>query len=53
MYVYNVRFESQREIEQRYVVSSLHQKGMKRPAIFAELTAAYHKGALDENRAKY
>jgi predicted Zn-dependent protease len=30
------------EIEQRYVVGYLHRKGMKLPAIVAELAAVYH-----------
>jgi hypothetical protein len=41
------------EIEQRYVVSNLHRKGMKLPAIVAELVAVYHEDAFDENRVKY
>jgi hypothetical protein len=53
MYVYNTRFELQIEIEQRYVVSYLQHKGMKLPAVVAELTAVYHEDAFDENRAKY
>jgi hypothetical protein len=40
------------EIEQRYVVR-LHCKGMKLPAIFAELEVVYHEDAFDENRVKY
>jgi hypothetical protein len=41
------------EIEQRYVVSCLHRKGMKPPTIVAELAAVYHEDAFDENRVKY
>jgi hypothetical protein len=41
------------EIEQRYVVSYLHRKGMKLSAIVAELSAVYHEDAFDENRVKY
>jgi hypothetical protein len=50
---YNIRLELQIEIEQRYVVSYLHRKEMKPPAIIAELAAVYHEGAFDENRVKY
>jgi hypothetical protein len=53
MYVYNIHFEFQTEIEQRYGVSYLHRKGTKLPAIIAELAAAYHEDAFDENRMKY
>jgi hypothetical protein len=53
MDVYNIRFELQTEIEQRYVVSYLHRKGMKLPAIVAAPAAVYHKDAFDENRVKY
>jgi hypothetical protein len=41
------------EIEQMYVVSYLHPKGMKLPAIVAELAAVYQEEAFDENRVKY
>jgi hypothetical protein len=41
------------EIEQKYVVSYLHSKGMKLPAIDAELAAVYHKDTFDENRVKH
>jgi hypothetical protein len=41
------------EIEPRYVVSYLRRKGMKLPAIVAELAAVYHEDAFDENRVKY
>jgi hypothetical protein len=41
------------EIEQRHVVSSLHCKGMKLPAIVAELAAVDHKDACGENSVKY
>jgi hypothetical protein len=41
------------EIEQKDVVSPLHRKGMKLPAIVAELAAVYHEDAFDENRVKY
>jgi hypothetical protein len=53
MYVYNICLELQMEIEQRDVVSYLHRKGMKLPAIVAELAAVYHEDAFDENRVKY
>jgi hypothetical protein len=52
-YVYDIRLESQREIEQRYVVSYPHRKGMKLPAIVAELAAVYHEDAFEESRVKY
>jgi hypothetical protein len=52
-YVYNIRLEIQVEIQQRYVVSYLHRKGMKLPAIVAELAAVYHEDAFDENMVKY
>jgi hypothetical protein len=42
----------QMEIEQRYVVSYLHRKGMKLPAIVAELAPVCQKDAFDENRVK-
>jgi hypothetical protein len=35
MYVYDILLEFQMEIEQRYVVSYLHGKGIKLPAIVA------------------
>jgi hypothetical protein len=41
------------EIEQRCVVSYLHRKGMKLPAIVAEPTAVYRDDAFDENIVKY
>jgi hypothetical protein len=53
MYVYNIRSEFQMEIEQSYVMSSLHHKKMKLPAIAAELAAVYHEDAFDENKVKY
>jgi hypothetical protein len=53
MYVYNIRLELQMEIGQRYMVSYLHRKGMKLPAVIAELAAVSHEDALDENRVKY
>jgi hypothetical protein len=53
MYFYNVRLELQMKIEQKYVVSSLHRKGMKLPAIIAEPAAVCHGNAFDENRVKY
>jgi hypothetical protein len=53
MYVCNIRLELQMEIEQRHVMSSLHRKGMKLPAIIAEIAGVYHKNAFDENRGKY
>jgi hypothetical protein len=53
MYVYNIRLGLQMEIEQRYVVSYFHRKGMKQAAIVAELAAVYHEDAFNENRVKY
>jgi hypothetical protein len=53
MYVCKIRLKLQMEIEQRYVVSSLHRKGMKLPAIVAELAAVDHEDAFNENRMKY
>jgi hypothetical protein len=53
MYVYNIRLELQMEIEQRYVVSHLHCKGMKLSAVVAELAAVCHEDAFDENRVKH
>jgi hypothetical protein len=55
MYVYNIRFEFQMEIEQSDVVSDLHREGMKLPAIVVEPepTAVYHEDAFDENRVKH
>jgi hypothetical protein len=53
MHVYNIRLELSMEIEQRYVVSHLHCKVMKLPAIIAELAAVYHEDAFDESRVKY
>jgi hypothetical protein len=53
MYVYNIRIEFQMEIEQRHVVSYLHRKEMKLPAIVTELAAVYHKDTFDESRVKY
>jgi hypothetical protein len=41
------------EIEQRYVVSSLHRKTMKLPVIVAEPAAVYHEDGFDENGMKY
>jgi hypothetical protein len=41
------------EVEQRDVVNYLHRKGMKLPAIVAELAAVYHEDAFNENRVKY
>jgi hypothetical protein len=41
------------EIEQRCVVSCLHRKGIKLPAIVAELAVVYHEDAFGENRVKY
>jgi hypothetical protein len=51
--IYNIRLELQMEIEQRSVLSDLHRKGMKLPAIVAELAAVYHEDTVDENRVKY
>jgi hypothetical protein len=53
MYIYNIRLELQMEIEQGYGVSCIHRKGMKLPAIVADLAAVYHKDAVGENRVKY
>jgi hypothetical protein len=53
MYFYNIHLKLQMEIEQRYVVSDLHRKGMKLPAIVAERAAVSHGDAFDENRVKY
>jgi hypothetical protein len=53
MYLYNIRLELQMEIDQGYVVNYLHRKGMKLPAIVAELAVIYHQDAFDEKRAKY
>jgi hypothetical protein len=53
MYVYNIHLELQMEIEQRYVVSYLHRKGMILPAIIAELAAVSHEDAFDECRVNY
>jgi hypothetical protein len=52
MYVDNISLELQMEIEQRDVVSYLYRKGIKLPAIVAELAAACHKDAFDENKVK-
>jgi hypothetical protein len=41
------------EIDQRHMVSYLHRKGMKMPAIAAELATVYHEDAFDENRVQY
>jgi hypothetical protein len=40
------------EIEQKDVVSYLHRKGMKLPAIVTEPAAVHHDDAFDENRVK-
>jgi hypothetical protein len=53
IYVYNIHLEIQIEIEQRYVVSHLHRKGMKLPAVIAEPAAVYHEDAFDESRVKH
>jgi hypothetical protein len=53
MYLDNIRLEFQMEIEQRYVVSYLYRKGMKLPAIVAELAGVHHEDAFGENRVKY
>jgi hypothetical protein len=53
MYVYNILFGLQMEIEQRYGVSYFRRKGMKLPAIVAELAAVFHEDSFDENRVKY
>jgi hypothetical protein len=36
------------EVKQRSVVTYLHRKGMKLPAIVAERAAVYHEDAFDE-----
>jgi hypothetical protein len=38
--------------QQSSVVSYLHRKGMKLPAILAELVVVYLEDAFDENRVK-
>jgi hypothetical protein len=48
MSVYNIHLELRMKIEQRYVVSFLHSKGMKLPAIVTELAAVYRENAFDE-----
>jgi Trk K+ transport system NAD-binding subunit len=53
MYVCNVRWKLQIEIEQRYVVSCLGCKERKLPAIVSEPAAVYHEDAFDANRMKY
>jgi hypothetical protein len=53
MYIYKIRLELQMEIEHGYVVSHLHRKGLKLPAIVAEPAAFYHKDAFNENRVRY
>jgi hypothetical protein len=40
------------EIEQRYVVSYLHRKGVKRPAVIAELAAVYHEDPFDQKQSE-
>jgi hypothetical protein len=35
------------------MVNYLHRKGIKRPAMVAELAAVYHEDAFDESRAKH
>jgi hypothetical protein len=49
----SIRLELQMEIEQGYVVSYLHRKGMKLPAIIAERATVSHEDPFDENRVKY
>jgi hypothetical protein len=53
MYVSNIRLELQMEIEQRYMGSYLHRKGMKLPAIVAALAVVYHEDIFNKNRVKY
>jgi hypothetical protein len=53
MFPENVRLELSMENEQVYVMSYLRRKGMKRPAIVAELTAVDHEDVFNENRVKY
>jgi hypothetical protein len=43
MYVYTFGLKLLLEIEQRYIVDYLHRKGMKLPAVVAELAAVYPK----------
>jgi hypothetical protein len=53
MYVYNIRLELQKEIEQTCVVSNLHRAGMELPAIVAELATVRHEAVFNENRVKH
>jgi hypothetical protein len=53
MYVYDIRLELHMKIEERYVVSYLHHKGIKLSGIVSELAAVYHENIFDENRVKY
>jgi hypothetical protein len=41
------------EIKKSYVARYFHRKGLKLPAIVAELVPVYHEDAFDENRMKY
>jgi hypothetical protein len=52
-HVYNILLELQMDLERRYVVSHLDREGIKLPAVVAELAAAYHEDAFDEDRVKY
>jgi hypothetical protein len=40
------------EIEQRYMVSYLHRKEMRLPAIVAELAAVYHEDAFRREQSE-
>jgi hypothetical protein len=53
MYASDIRLESQMESEQRHVVSYLHRREMKLPAIVAGLAAVYYEDTFNENRMKY
>jgi hypothetical protein len=53
MDVYNIRLELEMEIDQGYVMSYVHRKGMKLPAIFAAPATVYHDDAFDKNRVTY
>jgi hypothetical protein len=52
MYVDDVRLELQMEIEQRYLASYLHHRGMKLLAIVAERAVVHHEDTFEENRVK-
>jgi hypothetical protein len=52
MYVYNIRREFEMEIEQRYMMSYFHRKGIKLPEIVSELASVYREEASTENKVK-